>query len=160
MSTAPPDDITPPALAALSLAAQVECLVYASKEPATINAMATALDASTREIEDALEQLHEQTRWRGVRLQRHGNKVQLVTAPELAARVQKFLGLEEVNRLSSAALETLAIIAYNQPVTRPQIENSRRELRWRDEHARSARAGQRTWARRYRRPSDALWRVV
>ncbi len=122
MSTAPREPETP---AALSLAAQVECLIYASKEPATINAMATALDASTREIEDALEQLHEQAQWRGVRLQRQGNKVQLVTAPELAARVQKFLGLEEVNRLSSAALETLAIIAYNQPITRPQIEHIR-----------------------------------
>jgi segregation and condensation protein B len=106
----------------LSLAAQVECLLYAAKEPATLNALAAALNASIAETEEALEQLAEQSRWRGVRIQRHGNKVQLVTAPELAGAVQKFLGLEEVNRLSTAALETLAIIAYNQPITRPQIE--------------------------------------
>ncbi|MCX6020013.1 MAG: SMC-Scp complex subunit ScpB [Chloroflexi bacterium] len=106
----------------LSLTAQVECLLYASKEPAILNALAAALAASVAEVEAALEQLSEQYRWRGIRLQRHGNKVQLVTAPEMATAVQKFLGLEEVNRLSTAALETLAIIAYNQPVTRPQIE--------------------------------------
>jgi segregation and condensation protein B len=108
--------------ATLSLAAQVESLLYASKEPATINAIATTLEATTREIEDALDQLHEQYQWRGIRLQRNSNKIQLVTAPELAPKIQKFLGLEEVNRLSAAALETLAIIAYNQPVTKPQIE--------------------------------------
>lgn len=113
---------TEAAPAQLSLAAQVECLLYVSKEPATINAMATALEATTREVEDALEQLAEQYQWRGIRLQRQGNKIQLVTAPEIAARVQKFLGLEEINRLSAAALETLAIIAYNQPITKPQIE--------------------------------------
>ncbi len=106
----------------LSLAAHVEALLYASKEPATINALATALEVGTREIEEALDQLGEQYAWRGIRLQRQSNKIQLVTAPEIAARVQKYLGLEEVNRLSSAALETLAIIAYNQPITKPQIE--------------------------------------
>jgi segregation and condensation protein B len=114
-----PAGVTP---AQLSFAAQVECLLYVSKEPATINALATALEATTREVEDALEQLAEQYQWRGIRLQRQGNKIQLVTAPEIAARVQKFLGLEEINRLSAAALETLAIIAYNQPMTKPQIE--------------------------------------
>ncbi len=108
--------------APLSLPAQVESLLYASKEPATINALATTLDATTREVEDAIEQLAEQYQWRGIRIQRNGNRIQLVTAPEIASKVQKFLGLEEINRLSAAALETLAIVAYNQPVTKPQIE--------------------------------------
>lgn len=121
---APPTENSP-SPPRLSLAVQVECLLYVAKEPATLNALAGALEASIGEVEEALEQLAEQYRWRGVRLQRHGNKVQLVTAPELAAAVQKFLGLEEVNRLSTAALETLAIIAYNQPITKPQIETIR-----------------------------------
>ncbi len=108
--------------AVLSLPAQVESLLYASKEPATINALATTLEATTREIEDAVDQLAEQYQWRGIRIQRNGNRIQLVTAPEIASKVQKFLGLEEINRLSAAALETLAIVAYNQPVTKPQIE--------------------------------------
>jgi segregation and condensation protein B len=122
---APTPSDAAPAPDRLSLAAQAECLLYVAKEPATLNAIAAALDASVDEVEEALEQLAKQHRWRGIRLQRHGNKVQLVTAPELATTVQKFLGLEEVNRLSTAALETLAIIAYNQPITKPQIETIR-----------------------------------
>ena len=59
---------------------------------------------------------------RGVRLQRRGDKVQLVTRPEAAAHIERFLGLETPARLSQAALETLAIIAYRQPCTRAQIE--------------------------------------
>jgi len=46
----------------------------------------------------------------------------MVTAPESASCVQAFLGLEQTVRLSSAALETLAIIAFKQPVTRAQVE--------------------------------------
>lgn len=87
-----------------------------------INALATALDASNKEIEAALKELDETYAQRGMRLQRMNNRVQLVTAPEMASQVQKFLGLESINRLSNAAVETLAIIAYRQPITKPQIE--------------------------------------
>ena len=107
---------------ALALAAQVEALLFAASEPATVNALATALDATLSEIEAALEALAEHYQSRGIRLQRLGNRVRLVTAPEMAERIQRFLGLEERARLSPAALETLAIIAYNQPITKPQIE--------------------------------------
>jgi segregation and condensation protein B len=107
---------------ALSLAAQLESLLFAASEPATLNALAAALDATPGEIEAALEALSAQYQVRGIRLQRLGNRVRLATAPEMAERIQKFLGLEEVNRLSQAALETLAIIAYNQPITKPQLE--------------------------------------
>jgi segregation and condensation protein B len=106
----------------LSLASQLEALLYASGEPASLSALSTALTATAGEIEAALEELAAQYAVRGIRVQRSGNKVQLVTSPELAPKIQKFLGLEEVNRLSSAALETLAIIAYSQPITKPQLE--------------------------------------
>ncbi|MFC1467013.1 MAG: SMC-Scp complex subunit ScpB [Candidatus Brachytrichaceae bacterium NZ_4S206] len=106
----------------LSLAAQLESLLFAASEPATLNALAAALDATPGEIEAALEELSAQYQVRGIRLQRLGNRVRLATAPEMAERIQRFLGLEEVNRLSQAALETLAIIAYNQPITKPQLE--------------------------------------
>ncbi|HEY3342597.1 MAG TPA: SMC-Scp complex subunit ScpB [Anaerolineae bacterium] len=104
------------------LVAQVESILYAAGEPASISAMATALETSTQDIELALEELARQCKSRGVRIQRHGNEAQLVTAPETAERIQKYLGLEAANRLSTAALETLAIIAYKQPMTKPQIE--------------------------------------
>jgi len=107
---------------AISLPALVESILYAAAEPASISSLASALEVSIAEIESALADLAGQCAGRGVRLQRHGNQAQLVTAPEAAERVQKFLGLESLNRLSSAAIETLAIIAYRQPITRPQIE--------------------------------------
>lgn len=118
------DGTTPPtdAPAALALAAQVEALLFAASEPATVNVLASALDATPAEVEAALEALAEHYQARGIRLQRLGNRVRLVTAPEMAERIQRFLGLEERARLSPAALETLAVIAYNQPITKPQIE--------------------------------------
>ena len=51
--------------------------------------------------------------------------MQLTTAPDLAATIERFLGLETTTHLSRAALETLAIIAYQQPVTHPQIDSIR-----------------------------------
>jgi segregation and condensation protein B len=60
-----------------------------------------------------------------VRLQRGPDGAQLVTAPESAAHVEYFLGMEAARRLSTAALETLAIVAYRQPVTRGTIETIR-----------------------------------
>jgi segregation and condensation protein B len=76
-------------------------------------------------VADALEELDRQLTERGIRLQRHGDLVQLVTAPEAAAAVERFLGLNVTVRLSNAALETLAVVAYRQPVTRAQIEQVR-----------------------------------
>ena len=104
------------------LLAQVESILYAASEPASITAIASALDVSQQDVETALEDLSTLCLARGVRIQRHGNEVQLVTAPEFAEKIQKFLGLEATNRLSTAAVETLAIIAYKQPITKPQIE--------------------------------------
>lgn len=73
----------------------------------------------------ALEQLEMHLAAGGLRLQRLGRRLQLVTPPEAAAAVETFLGLEINLRLSQAALETLAIVAYAQPVTRPQVEGIR-----------------------------------
>ena len=62
---------------------------------------------------------------KGIRLQWSGSMVQLTTAPESSAVVERFLGLEVSARLSQAAVEVLAIIAFMQPVTRPQIDQIR-----------------------------------
>lgn len=59
---------------------------------------------------------------RGIRLQVLGEQVQLVTAPENARYVAALLGLPMTAKLTSAALETLAVISYRQPITRGQIE--------------------------------------
>lgn len=77
------------------------------------------------DIETAFASLSEECRGKGIRVQRWGNEVQMVTAPEMAPYVERFLGTERGGRLSMAALETLAIIAYRQPITRAQIESIR-----------------------------------
>ncbi len=62
---------------------------------------------------------------RGLRVQRHGSGLQLTTAAGAAGDVERYLNLESSVHLTRAALETLAIIAYRQPVTRPMIDSLR-----------------------------------
>ncbi|HUG33681.1 MAG TPA: SMC-Scp complex subunit ScpB [Anaerolineales bacterium] len=109
----------------LSLSAQMEALLFVSGEPVAIAQLAAALDVAPSVIERGLNELDASLSSRGLRLQRHAGRVQLTTAPQLAELVEHFLGLEATTHLSRAALETLAIIAYQQPVTRPQIDSIR-----------------------------------
>lgn len=109
----------------LSLSAKLEALLFVSGEPATTAQLAAALDVAPSVIERGLNELDASLSDRGLKLQRHAGRVQLTTAPQLAELVERFLGLEATTHLSRAALETLAIIAYQQPVTRPQIDSIR-----------------------------------
>ncbi len=104
------------------LTARVEALLFVAAEPVLPSQLAAALEVDTDEVEQALGALEEMLRGRGLRLQRHAGRVQLTTAPEFAAAIERFLGLEATTRLSRAALETLAIVAYRQPITRPQVD--------------------------------------
>ena len=106
----------------LSLENLVESLLFVAEGPVPVARLAEALEVSPREVEAALDQLTETYRQRGLSVQRSRDKVQLTTTPAAADKVQRFLGLAAATPLSRAALETLAIIAYQQPVTRPQIE--------------------------------------
>ena len=109
----------------LTLAAQVEALLFIAPEPVSAGQLATALETTNTQVENALKELEASFGTRGLRLQRYGGRVQMTTAPENAEAVERFLGLEATSRLSRAALETLAIIAYQQPVTRPQVDSVR-----------------------------------
>jgi segregation and condensation protein B len=100
----------------------VESLLFIAGEPVTITQLAHALELAPDAIEAALEQLAAACRERGVRVQRAGEGVLLVSAPEAAAVVARFLGVGPPPRLSAAALEALAIVAYRQPITRAQVE--------------------------------------
>ena len=106
----------------LSLPAQVEALLFVAVEPVTPGNIATALETTATQVERALKELDESLLTRGLRLQRHNGRVQLTTAPETSEAIERFLGLEFVSHLSRAALEALSIIAYQQPVTRPQVD--------------------------------------
>ena len=109
----------------LPLPAQVEALLFVAPGAVTPQQIALALKCSVREIEATMEELEEFYRLRGMRLQWHQGRVQMTSAPEAGILIEQFLGLEASTRLSRAALETLAIIAYQQPVTRPEIDSIR-----------------------------------
>ncbi|MEP7134711.1 MAG: SMC-Scp complex subunit ScpB [Chloroflexota bacterium] len=109
----------------LPLSVKLEALLFVAAEPVATAQLATALDVSASVIERGLNELDASLQSRGLRLQRHAGRVQLTTAPQLAELIERFLGLEATSHLSRAALETLAIIAYQQPVTRPQIDSIR-----------------------------------
>ncbi len=104
------------------LDAGLEALLFAAGEGVPLARLARALGVSVDEVEAGLLMLEERLRTRGIRVQRHGDQVRLVTAADWAPWVQRLLGLEAQARLSRAALETLAIIAYRQPITRPEID--------------------------------------
>ncbi len=101
----------------------LEVLLFVAAGPVSIAQLAEALDRKPSEIEQALKDLALGYAQRGaLSIQWHAGKVQLTTAPQMAPLVEKFLGLEATTRLSRAALEALAIIAYRQPITRPGID--------------------------------------
>src|SRR5512132_3092404 len=109
----------------LPLFLKLEALLFVAPEPVTTAQLATVLDVAPSVIERGLNELDASLATRGLRLQRHAGRFQLTTAPQLAELIERFLGLEATTHLSRAALETLAIIAYQQPVTRPQIDSIR-----------------------------------
>lgn len=98
----------------------VTALLFASPAPPTVAELAAGADLRSDEIERALTTLTDGA-W-GLTIQRHGDRVALVTAPRFAGQVRRLLGLDREAKLSQAALETLAIIAWRQPVTRSEIE--------------------------------------
>jgi segregation and condensation protein B len=106
----------------ISLKILIESLLFVAEGPVTVRALAGALEVAEEQVEQALEELRADYSRRGIRVQRARGQVQLVTAPELAPVIERFLGVSGSSHLSAAALETLAIIAYRQPVTRPAIE--------------------------------------
>ena len=108
----------------INLMGEVEALLFVSSGLVSVYQLAKALDVPEGKIESSLNALdeHYQNAGHGLRLMWMKSKVQLTTAPSLSETVEAFLGLEATSTLSQAALETLAIIAYKQPVTRPEVD--------------------------------------
>jgi segregation and condensation protein B len=101
----------------------LEALLFVASSSVPINQLAEALACKIQDVELGILKLEKSyNQGRGLRIQRHAGRIQLTTAPELAPVIEKFLGLEATARLSRAALEALAIVAYRQPITRPGID--------------------------------------
>jgi segregation and condensation protein B len=114
----------PAAPADQALASAIESVLLVAGSPVSTRDLASVLATRRADVIAALALVRERLRG-GIRLQEAGDSMQLVTAPENAGAVRHYLGLDRPAPLSRPALETLAIVAYRQPVTRPEIEAAR-----------------------------------
>lgn len=109
----------------MRLSAAIEAILFSSNRPLRLRELQQATDSARPVVEEALAELRESLAGRGLMLQRQQDLVGLVTRPEVAAYVRRALRPEVTGRLSPAAYETLAIVAFQQPVTRARIEEIR-----------------------------------
>jgi segregation and condensation protein B len=105
------------------LTAALEALLFVASGPVAPSQLAEALGKTSNEVNQGLKRLETILNAnRGLTLQWHKSKVQLTSSADHGDLIEAFLGLEASSRLSRAALETLSIIAYKQPATRPQLD--------------------------------------
>ena len=107
------------------LSAAVEAILFSSNRPLKVRELQQATDSSKDEVEHALDELKAALEGRGVMLMRHHDELNLATRPDQASAVRRALRPEVTGKLSRAAYETLAIVAYQQPVPRSRIEEVR-----------------------------------
>lgn len=104
--------------------AQLEALLFVAEKPLSRGEIARLAGVDRATVDDRLGDLEVTLADRGIRLVLGGDRVELTTAPEAGALIARYVGADAV-RLSPAALETLAIVAYRQPVTKAVIERIR-----------------------------------
>jgi segregation and condensation protein B len=102
----------------------VEALLFAAGEPLATLQLAEALEAEPDEVRTALQVLEQRRKDSGVVLERIAGGWQLRTSPRFALPIHRLVGTRP-KKLGRGALEALAIIAYRQPVTRPEIDRMR-----------------------------------
>lgn len=119
-----PREAMPVDLTEEELGALVEAILLVSPEPPTIDEIATGTEIPVEDIELGVNWLESQQD-RGWLIQRHGRRLSLASHPRFAEKIRLFLGLDREAKLSSASLEALALVAYQQPVTRSEIERVR-----------------------------------
>lgn len=112
-----------PGEASLSVA-QLEALLFVAERPLSRREITTLAGVDAETVDARLGDLEVALAERGIRLLAVGERIELATAPEAGELIARYVGAAEL-RLSPAALETLAIVAYRQPVTRTAIERIR-----------------------------------
>jgi len=107
--------------------AGLEALLFSSTRPIPEPEIEEALEATREAVSEALESLRQDAEAvdRGIRLESVAGGWRYVTRPEFDSLLRKFHEVAERSRLSLAALETLSIIAYRQPITLPEIQDVR-----------------------------------
>jgi segregation and condensation protein B len=119
----PFDDLTPTVRSMAELMGIIEALIFVSEEPLTIKTMANVIEEGLGWIEAAVEELAQEFNERnsGLQLREVGGGWQIATRPEYHEYVRAYLKSRPSAKLSLASLETLAVIAYKQPITVPEI---------------------------------------
>jgi segregation and condensation protein B len=104
--------------------AQLEALLFVAERPLSRREIASIARVDRTTVDERLGDLEVSLRERGIRLVASEERVELVTAPDAGALIARYVGADAV-RLSPASLETLAIVAYRQPVTKAAVERIR-----------------------------------
>lgn len=110
-----------------NLAGRIEAILFVAGEAVRVEDLSKALDVPIREVEDALIHLRDEYDFnqRGFSLKHYGHQVQLATRALYSQDVVRLLQPVQKQSLSQAAMETLAVVAYRQPVTRAEVEQIR-----------------------------------
>lgn len=105
----------------------IEAILFVSGDAVEIRDLAQALEITEIEAVNAVEELQREydRELRGMMISRYGNHLKMETRPDYAPYVERLLQPVQRQSLSQAAMETLAVIAYRQPVTRLDIEQIR-----------------------------------
>lgn len=104
--------------------AALEALLFVAERPLSRREIASVAGVERAIVDARLGDLEVSLAGRGIRLVASGDRVELVTAPDAGPLVARYVGAD-ATRLSPASLETLAIVAYRQPLTRSVIERIR-----------------------------------
>lgn len=106
------------------LAHVIEAILFVAGEPVEIRELQRALDVTEMETQQAIDTLDSDYSFhrRGICLKKFGNHIQLSTRAEYAPYVERLLQPIQKQSLSQSAMETLAVVAYRQPVTKLEIE--------------------------------------
>ena len=110
-----------------TLAGRIAAILFVAGEPVRVEELAKALNVTVRQVENELAKLRDEYDFnqRGFTLKRFGHQVQLATRALYATDVVHLLQPVQKQSLTQAAMETLAVIAYKQPVTRAEVEQVR-----------------------------------
>lgn len=119
-----PQELMPVDMTDDELGALIEAILLVTPEPPSMDEISAGTGVPIEDVEAGLSWLEDQQD-RGFIVQRHGQRLSLASHPRFADRVRLFLGLDREAKLSSASIETLALVAYQQPVTRNEIERVR-----------------------------------
>lgn len=106
----------------MNLPSLLEAILFASDEPVSLSRLVDSLEVSESEVLAAIESLEREYSDRGVRLQRVSGGFMFVTRSRYAGQIEKTLSKRVPLSLSKGTMETLAVVAYRQPVTRQEVE--------------------------------------